>query len=206
MPMSEETCRAIDILRSLRRASIFDPWTASELAVVVQYGDEAITERLAKHFRLDKSEEDHGKIHDTVRQIVSEIAESKGSVPALAGVRHTLGVLRRNHWVRSARGKGYWLTKSGEAVSLLDVMNACGYNAAITRCCHEGETDACFYASTCAAQRFYKQLAAELASAYSRITVADIDSGVSRVEIRVHRESPSQKEASAPFPDARSAI
>ena len=138
MPMSEETCRAIDILRSLRRASIFDPWTASELAVVVQYGDEAITERLAKHFRLDKSEEDHGKIHDTVRQIVSEIAERKGSVPALAGVRHTLGVLRRNHWVRSARGKGYWLTKSGEAVSLLDVMNACGYNAAITRCCPRG--------------------------------------------------------------------
>ena len=202
MPMSEETCRAIDILRGLRRSSPSDPWTAAELSVAIQYTDDDIVGRLAGQFRLDKREEDAAAVHQTVRQIVEEWEGNAKPIPALAGVRQTLRILKRNLWVRSARGRGYWLTKLGESVTLLEVLNACGYNGAITRCSHRGKDEACPYAETCAAHRFYEDLTDALADAYGKITIEDIDMGACRIEARVVRPVNSQSAGirKDPFP------
>jgi len=183
MVMSEDSYRAIEILRFLRNASPSKPWTANELAIVIHHHDETLAARLSACDRHRKPDLGQGALRDTVAEILQGMSARGETIPSLAGVRHTLRILKRHHWVQASRGRGYWLTKPGQSVSLLEVLHACGDNAAITRCSYEQDPFPCPYRAHCTAEKFYKELAAGLAKAYSRITIEDIDRGTCRVFI-----------------------
>lgn len=189
MVMSDDAYRAIEILRFLREASASDPWTASELALVIQAQDENINSRLWGRFRLDKGEENHQQLHRTAKEILAEMSASGRPIPSLAGTRNTLAILKRRHWVQAARGKGYLLSKAGRSVSLLDILHACGDHAAVTRCTHETQPLPCPFMQTCTSYKFYKALGAGLAEAYSQVTIEDIASGTCRIEVVARHES-----------------
>ena len=90
------------------------------------------------------------------------------------------------------------ISEIGRSVSLLDVLHACGDDAAITKCTCETEPMPCAFMRTCKAHKFYTALAEGLAEAYSRITIEDIANGVCGVEIHHIDRSVAQENVATP--------
>lgn len=177
MQFLDNTYRAIELLRCLRRATPEHPWTSRELAIAIVVDDESITSRLAPLYRIGEKKENNVEIHNTIRKILYEEDKQNKAIPSIDSVKATLNELLRHSWVEARRGKGYWLTNEGRQALLIDVLHAFGEDVGTAICCRERNRFCCPYRNVCQAQRFHKQLSSQLRKILEGITIEDIALG-----------------------------
>lgn len=177
MQLQDDTYRAIELLRFLRRATSQTPWTMSELAIVIAVEDIEITSRLAPLFQLNENIEDNDMIRSTVRDILHDRKRQGRPIPSLEAVKRTLQELNRKGWVEARRGRGFWLSNEGHQVALLDVLDAFGEDIGTAKCCKQRHPFNCPYRKVCRPYKFHYQLSSHLRSLMKGITIEDIALG-----------------------------
>jgi DNA-binding IscR family transcriptional regulator len=177
MQLRDDTYRAIELLRFLRRATIEEPWTANELAVAIAVDDQGITSRLAPLYHIDERKEDNIALRRTIREVLKSKRKSGQPIPSIEAVKRTLDVLVSNTWVTARKGRGYWLSSAGRRVSLLEVLHAFGEDAGTSICCRERNPFACCYRRTCRAYKFHKWLSGQLRRLCGAVSIEHIACG-----------------------------
>lgn len=177
MEFKDNTYRAIELLRFLRKGDQEHTWTSFELAIAIAVDDESITSRLVPLYCFDESDEDDAKIHNTIKEIIRERRKRKLPIPAFDAVKDTLNELVRHGWVKSKSGSGYWLLSEGRNVLLLEILHAFGEDVGTARCCGERNKFQCAYCTVCRAHRFHKELSSLLVEIMEGVTIEDIALG-----------------------------
>jgi hypothetical protein len=177
MQLKDNTYRALEILRFLRRATPDDPWTAEELAVAIATGDARIADRMMRLYHLDETQEDNGRIHDTLREIIADRKKRNLGIPGLEAAKDTLRFLVGMHWIVTKKGAGCWLADRGRQVMLLEVLHACGEDASTWTCCRDRDPFKCPYRRVCRAYAFHKWLSDRTRAVLGSVSIESIASG-----------------------------
>lgn len=177
MQFRDNSYRAIELLRFLRKATPEAPWTANELAIAIAIEDKDITSRLAPLYYLDESKEDHTIIHSIIKELLRNRKKQGKAIPSVDAVRRTLSELTNNRWVITKRGKGSWLSEEGRRVPLLDILHVFGEDVGTAICCRERNPFSCPYRQVCRAHKFHNQLSTLLQTVLQRVTIEDIAHG-----------------------------
>ncbi len=177
MQFQDDTYRAIELLRFLRRATPETPWTAAKLAIAIAVEDKDITSRLAPLYHLEESEENNTRIHNVIKEILRERKKQGKTIPLFDAVKRTLNELANNRWITRKQGKGTWLTKEGHQISLLEILHTFGEDVGTAVCCRERDRFSCPYREVCRAYKFHDQLSNMLRTVLGGVTIEDIALG-----------------------------